>query len=72
MIVTRKTVQGDYAEKYGVGLVINDCTDLPYQLRRYIKELDVDNYQNNCRNLLSVLLEENSKFDEVVRKFIKS
>ena len=71
MIVTRNSTQGDYAEKYKVGLVVDDCKNLETQLKTYFENLDYDNYCRSCNQLLEVLLKDEVKFEGVVRSFLK-
>jgi len=54
MIVTRGTVQGDYAEQYGVGLVIDNCEKLDEIILEYQKNLDSVQYQKQCNLLLKL------------------
>lgn len=43
MITTRGTIQGDYAEKYNVGVALDYCENLPEILRTYIFLLPTQN-----------------------------
>ena len=70
MIVTRGTVQGDYAEQYGVGLVINNCEKLDEKILEYQKNLDFVQYQKQCHLLLKVFLIENKTFEDKVKNFL--
>jgi hypothetical protein len=38
MIVTKGTIQGDYAERFNVGVAIEDCNNLVENLRNFIKQ----------------------------------
>lgn len=71
MIVTRETVQGDYAEQFGIGLVIDDCENLDVKLNEYIKNIDFNRYSNQCNILLEKFLKDNDKFEEMVISFVK-
>lgn len=70
MIVTKNTIQGDYAEKYGVGLVVENCNSLSKQLMVYRKGLDFSNYTCQCNLLLKIFLEDNKKFEGIISSFI--
>ena len=72
MIVTKNTIQGDYAEKYGVGLVVENCNGLSNQLIEYKNRLDFDKYACQCNSLLKVFLEDNKTFEGIISSFIKS
>lgn len=69
MIVTRNTIQGDYAEKYGVGLVIDRCENLTGDIQKYLEDLDFDIYMKRCDELLSIFVEENNLFIKTLQNF---
>jgi len=69
MIVTKNTIQGDYAEQYNVGLVIADFEGLSKQILDYLRNLDFDKYSKQCNLLLEVFLKENIVFENVVISF---
>jgi len=71
MIVMRGTVQGDYAEQFGVGLVIDDCENLDVKLNEYRKNIDFCRYINQCNMLLEEFLKDNDKFEDMVNGFVK-
>ena len=70
MIVTRGTIQGHYAEQYGVGLVIDNCDDLDTKILEYRKNLNFPQYAKQCNTLLELFLKENEVFETIVREFI--
>lgn len=71
MIVTKHTIQGDFAEKYGVGLVLENCDHLAENIRNYLQQLDFDEYSRRCDELLSVFVEENKQFEQLLEDFAK-
>lgn len=71
MIVTRNTIQGDYAEKYGVGMVIDNCDELDKKIINYKKTLNYKKYEQNCNILLAVFLEEYTLFERVIKDFVR-
>lgn len=71
MIVTADTTQGDYVEKYGLGLAIKSCDNLDNQMKSFIKNLSMERYDNNCRQLLSSFLEDYETFREKLVSFMK-
>lgn len=70
MIVSGGTIQGDYAKKYGVGLVIADCTNLKENILNYRKEFDFNKYVQKCNSLLASLLEDNEMFEQRIKEFM--
>ena len=69
MIVTHGTTQGDYAERYGVGIAIDDCHDLPGRLREFLAQ-DRAAYGQRCDALLAEFMEDQQRFEEAVIKFV--
>lgn len=71
MIVTRGTTQGDFAQQYGLGLVIDNCKDLARSIIEYRERLDYDHYINQCNLLLNQFIEEDNIFEQKVKSFAK-
>ena len=72
MIVTKGGEQGNYAEKYGVGLAVESCEGLADKVKEYVATLDFEEYTENCNKLLREFVEDYNKFVAVVDKFIQS
>ena len=70
MIVTKNTMQGDYAEKYNIGVALTDCSNLKNALKDFMKQ-DYNAYAERCDSLLQEFLNEQQRFKELVCKFIK-
>ena len=70
MIVTKGTIQGDYAEKYSVGLVIETCDRLAEDVHKYLEGFDYEMYCEECDKLLKVFIADNQRFEKVVNGFI--
>lgn len=69
MVVTKDTTQGDFVEKYNVGIAIKDCEKVEYKLNEFLKS-DYREYSKRCNELLSVFLKEQQIFIETFNKFI--
>ena len=69
MIVTKDTIQGDYAEKYQVGIAVKDCSHLTEDLKAFLQQ-DYQEYCKRCDGLLRQFLEDQDKYVEMVRRFI--
>lgn len=69
MLVTKDTCQGDYADKYQVGVAIEDCMNLTDKLNAFLKQ-DYLEYCKRCDDLLKIFLNDQEKFVEVVRRFV--
>lgn len=71
MIVTKGTTQGDFAEKYHVGLAIDNTDNLPQMLKDYLKSDDYLNFSSNCDVLLEQLLDDYYKFYNCIKSFVE-
>lgn len=69
MIVTKNTCQGDYAEKYHVGVAIDECCNLTEKLRWFLQQ-DYLEYRNQCDILLKSFMEDQELFVNAVIEFI--
>ena len=70
MIVTSNSVQGDYAEKYQLGLSLNDCTDLDLKIKSFLKTFDKASFDARCNELLMMFLKDYEEVYDTVRKFV--
>ena len=68
MIVTRGTTQGDYAERYQVGIAVDDCHDLAERIREFLAQ-DFTAYEKRCNDLLARFMEDQKRFEATVVKF---
>lgn len=71
MIVTKNTTQGDYAQKYGVGLAVETTEGLADKLVDFLKQ-DYISYCKRCNNLLRDFICDYNEFYLAVRKFIEA
>ena len=72
MIVTKGGEQGNYAEKYAVGLAVESCDGLADKVKEYVDSLDFEEYTENCNKLLRVFVEDYNRFAKVLDDFITS
>lgn len=71
MITTKNTIQGDYTEKYNVGIAISDCGNLSCDLKNYIASMDVDRFCENCDTLLKDFLKDYEAWKNMLQDFLK-
>ena len=69
MLVTKDTCQGDYAEKYNVGLALENCDDLTDKLVAFLRN-DYSAYCARCEELLAVFLDDHEQFVGAVKEFV--
>lgn len=69
MIVTKDTCQGDFVEKYNVGIAVNDCNNLTQELKSFIEQ-DFKEYAKRCDFLLREFLKDQEHFENVVVNFV--
>ena len=70
MIVTKDTIQGDYAEKYNVGIALTECSNLKNALKTFMHQ-DYNAYAERCDNLLQGFLNDQEQFEKLVYQFVK-
>ena len=70
MIVTAKSTQGDYVEKYDLGLSLEDCSELSEKIQRFFKNTDEEAFNQRCNNLLREFIRDYDEFYKVVKNFI--
>jgi len=68
-IATKDTIQGDYAEKYGVGIAITDTSDLSERLQAFVDGFSSADYEAKRRELLQSFLNDYGVFREAVVRF---
>ena len=69
MIVTKDTTQGEYVEKYGLGVAIKDGANLKNKLEDYLRTNYLE-YCNRCDALLKSFLNDQTLFESKVKEFI--
>ncbi len=69
MLVTKDTCQGDYVEKYDVGIALENCDNLAEKLVAFLKK-DYSAYCTRCEELLAVFLDDQEKFVGAVKDFV--
>jgi len=70
MIVTNNSIQGDFVEKYGLGLSLEDCKDLDSKIQNFIKNIDSEEFKNSCNKLLGVFIDDYNFFYKKIKDFI--
>ncbi len=70
MLVTKNTTQGDYAEKYQVGVAVENCNNLTADLEMFLQN-DYHLYAKRCDELLIEFLNDQNEFVEAVKQFVK-
>jgi len=72
MIVTANSIQGDYVEKYQIGLALHDCKDLDKKLNTWIQNIDYKIFSKQCNNLLTQFLKDYNIFSKTLSSFLQS
>lgn len=71
MIATKDTIQGYYAEKFGIGIAITGTERLDKQLRLYMEHFNANDYEEKRKQLLQSFLNDYHLFREAVTKFVE-
>ena len=71
MIVTKSSIQGDFVEKYNLGLAINNCSNLAEDIQNFIKKFNYSEFIKNCDHLMTVFLEDYHQFRKHFLSFLR-
>lgn len=69
MIVTKDTIQGDFVEKYNVGIAIENCSNLYERILDFLNT-DFEEYSQSCDRLLRVFMYDEVAFEQMLSQFI--
>lgn len=69
MLVTKGQIQGDYCEKYNVGIAISNIESAPNQIQNWFSTFDYNEYENSCIALLKQFLEDYDYFRNMLKSF---
>ena len=72
MITTKGQIQGDFCEKYNLGIAISDASELNEKLTKWLQDEDFEAYQNRCIALLKSFLNDYGGFKSMVTEFVKN
>ena len=70
MIVTKNSTQGDFCDKYNLGISIEDCNNLEANINDFIKDLDYNEFCLRCNNLLKEFLNDYNVFEKKICDFV--
>jgi hypothetical protein len=69
MITTIGTIQGDYTEKYGLGIAIENTVNLAEQLTDYYNHFDSMKFEEQRSLLLNKFKKDYDRFEQTVKLF---
>ena len=69
MITTKDTVQGNYAEKYNVGVAVENCSNLAKEIVAFCNE-GGSRYEEGRNYVLKEILQDCDIFKDAVKSFI--
>lgn len=58
-------------DQYSIGIVINLKEDIKSQIINYLDQLDIEQFNKNCEDLLKKVIEEDDRYIELIDKFIE-
>ncbi len=70
IITTKGTIQGMYVEKYNLGLVIEDCSNLENRIKEFVLNFNQAEFNRNCDKLLIEFRNDYQIFKEKFIEFI--
>lgn len=72
MIVKSNSIQGDFVEKYGLGISIENCTNLSQKIQDYVSRFDFNDFSNNCDLLLKEFIGDYNHFKNELLNLLHS
>ena len=70
MLVTANSIQGDYVERYDLGLSVDDCVDLDKKIIDYLSSEHIRHIQENSLYLLDLFVKDYHVFEKIVLNFL--
>ena len=70
MIVKTNSIQGDYVEKYNLGLSLSNCENLHKKIQDFLDKEDNKLFNESCNNLLKEFKGDYDKFFEMIHNFV--
>ncbi len=71
MLVTSNSTQGDYVEKYQLGLSLDNCENLDKKIVEYLATLDYEAFSKRCNELLENFVADYEVLEKKVIEFVK-
>lgn len=72
MIVTTDTIQGDYVERYQLGLSLDNCDKLDVKMKEYLELLDYETFSKRCDKLLNTFLRDYEILENKMLEFVRA
>jgi hypothetical protein len=72
MLVTKRSLEGSYVEKYNLGISLDNCSRLDEKLQSYISDFNSAEFNDNCNKLLNLFLSDYMVFKQRFIDFITS
>lgn len=72
MIVTSDSIQGDFVEKYNLGLSIKNCHNLATKITDYLSLINTNEFTKNCISLLNDFLRDYTIFERTLKNFLST
>lgn len=72
MIVTKGQIQGDYVEKFNLGIAIQSTDNLFEKIIEWVDSTNYEDYQKRCIKLLKSFVSDCRIFENTLEKFIQS
>lgn len=69
MIVTKGQIQGEYCEKYNLGVAVSEEGNLYQDLKNWLANTDMMTYEENCIRLLNDIMRDFTNFKGLIKSF---
>lgn len=70
MLVTSNSTQGDYVEKYQLGLAVTDCANLDDKMCAWLQQTNQEAFVERCNSLLQEFVKDYQQFETILKSFV--
>ena len=71
MIVAAGSIQAEYVKKYGLGVVVDDCSNLDVNIKSFLSAFDYSLFCENCNKLLRGFVEDHEVLKSSIAAFVR-
>ena len=71
MIVAAGSIQAEYVKKYGLGVVVDDCSNLDVNIKSFLSTFDYSLFCENCNKLLRGFVEDHEVLKSSIAAFVR-
>lgn len=71
LLVYKNTYQAELVQQYGLGIVVDDISQLPLLIKEYYTHLDYNSFIERCNIVITKILRDIEVFEKTIRQMIQ-